>query len=522
MIAYNEITACLKSRSEHYGEMWRFYSNKAYLSLSGFNEEIVAYLDGMIEIPDNPYIYTPLTRNGNVGIVFPNNPNIYAPASLDDLNELLDNARKYSWNDKLHCSDSREYLELFNPFEPYYIWKMAATKSKRKRIILNSVYDRLESYLSELVEYYRKEIPALPFGNWYLERRRHPEKINNAVAYYAPSDASIHFSLSSFMYGEYYLRTTIIHEMCHVKHLNHGPKFRALEHDMLRQVGLSRTIDGKEWYHKCIDCRFVYRSPKTIDYTQNPTSLPTKAKEERPFFPEIAKHKYRTSQTSNIIATQAKQLANTLNHNDYLTDKYQYVTDALWNYASNGCLRAASLLSEILKYGNEYHNIDNYHLYYLTCEKMMNLGRPGIPNIMLDCFYFGNEDNHKYDIKALNRLISDGSGLALINKADLLVNQGGDMDEAINLYIKAAEKGYSVGWRTLYCIYRFINDNEHANEALKQFNALAPVDNTNWRWIEIFAFKVSNKKRSLSILSKNPKSARTVLVRAYPAIKKVL
>lgn len=392
-------------------------------------------------------------------------------------------------------SDSKEYLGLFYPFEANDIWRMAITKSERKRIILNKVYDRLESYLAGLVEQYRQEVPSLPFKEWYFERRRHT-KGYNSIAYYSPSDRSIHFSLSAFMYGELELRKTIIHEMCHVRYCDHKAHFWKLLDDTLKKLGLNSCVS-------------------LIDYTKS-ERLPKKERKMRPgIFPKIAKHRYTSSPETEALAVKAKQLANSMNHSDYHTEKFNYVVKTLWEYTSNGCLRAAILLSAVLEYGIKHYRIDTSHLLYLTQEKILRLGYHRPHEFVLNCFCRGKSISHIYHMKDFDELIAAGSGLALINKADLLITEGREMTAAIELYHKAAMRGYSVGWRILYCIFSFTHNKEKADEALRQFTLSAPTDKTNWRWIEIFSMGLPYVNHTLSILSKKPQSAIRELGNIY-------
>lgn len=458
----------LKSRIEYRGENWKFYSDKAYLRIDSLGRDIVVDLQS-IQFPNSdPLIIT----------------------SIVDLEYYLD---QFPWRRNRH-SDSDEYLDLFYPFEPNDIWRMAITKSERKRVILNKVYDRLELYLSNLVEQYRKEIPSLPFNEWQFERRRHT-KGSNCIAYYNSNDMSIHFSLSAFMYGELELRNTIIHEMCHVRYCDHEPHFWRLLGDTLKQLGLNSG-------------GFL------IDYTKT-ARRSTKKKKTRPnVFPEIAKHRYHPTHETDAITIKAKQLSY-INHSDYLTEKFDYSVKTLWEYTNAGCLRAAILLSGILEYGMKYHKMNNLHLLYLIQEKMLHLGYHRPHEFVLNCFCRGKNISQAYYMCDFEELIAAGSGLALINKADLLITQGRELTDAIELYHKAATKGYSVGWRILYCIFCFIKDNERANDALNHFIVSAPADKTNWRWIEILIDGVPNIKQTLSILSKKTQSAIRVLDDIY-------
>lgn len=471
----SNIRTYLKNRIETRSENWKFYSGKACLRIDSLGKDIVVD-SKMVQLPNAP------------------SPHVFT--SIEDLEYYLDYASQHSWQyDKR--SDSNEYLDLFYPFEPNDIWRMAITKSERKRIILNKVYDRLELYLANLVEQYRQEVPLLPFNEWHFERRRHT-KGSNSIAYYSPSDRSIHFSLSAFMYGELELRNTIIHEMCHVRYCDHKAHFWKLLDDTLKKLGLNS--DGPF---------------PLIDYTKT-ARLPNKAKKMRPgIFPEIAKHRYVPSPETEAFSVKAKQLANSMNHSDYLTEKFNYVIKTLCEYTSNGCLRAAILLSGILEYGMKHHKIDNSHLLYLTQEQMLRLGYHRPHEFVLNCFCRGKNISHTYHMKDFDELIAAGSGLALINKADLLITEGGEMTTAIELYHKAAMKGYSVCWRILYCIFSFTQNKEKADEALRQFTLSAPTDKTNWRWIEIFSEGLPYVNHTLSILSKKPQSAIRELGNIY-------
>lgn len=128
-MTYDKIRSYLKTRIKTHNENWKFYSDKAYLRIDSIGRDIV--MDSqLVEFPDdsNPHIFT----------------------SIEDLEFYLDYANLYSRQcDNL--SDSNDYLDLFYPFEPNDIWRMAITKSERKRVVLNKVYDRLELYLSNLV-----------------------------------------------------------------------------------------------------------------------------------------------------------------------------------------------------------------------------------------------------------------------------------------------------------------------------------------------------------------------------------
>lgn len=473
-MTHDEIRSYLKNRIATLNENWKFYSDKAYLKIDCLGKDIV--VDSKI-------------------VQFPNDtcPRVFT--SIEDLEYYLDYASQLSWQSDKR-SDSNEYLDLFYPFEPNDIWRMAITKSERKRIILNKVYDRLELYLANLVEQYRHKVPSLPFKEWHFERRRYTKKCSNSIAYYSPSDRSIHFSLSSFMYGELELRNTIIHEMCHVRYCDHKAHFWKLLDDTLKKLGLN-------------SCGFL------IDYT-NTVNLPKKKRKMQPsIFPEIAKHRYMPSPETEAFTVKAKQLANSMNHSDYLTEKFNYVVKTLCEYTSNGCLRAAILLSGILEYGMKHHKIDNSHLLYLTQEQMLRLGYHKPHEFVLNCFCLGNNINHTYHMKDFDELIAAGSGLALINKADLLITEGREMTAAIELYHKAAMKGYSVCWRILYCIFSFTQNKEKADEALRQFTLSAPTDKTNWRWIEIFSEGLPYVNHTLSILSKKPQSAIRELGNIY-------
>lgn len=411
-------------------------------------------------------------------------------------------------------SDSSEYLELFYPFTPNDIWRMAITKSERKRVILDKIFDRLELYLSDIVEYYRKEIPSLSFDKWYFERRRHPQEMRRCIAYYDSSDASIHFSLSAFMYGEFELRMIILHEMCHVKYQDHKPHFWKLLFDTAGSVGLNCTS-----YYDCIkynNKNQIITTDGTIDYTIISPKVIVIKKKHHGIFPEISKHGYVKSAETNDMAEKAKLMIDNINHNDYHTEKFDYAVTTLWDYTTKGCLRAAVMLSRLLEHAMKYHSINNAHLFYLTQEKMLNMGYHRLHESILDNFYFGEGIEHQYNQKQLDRLIDDGSGLALINKADMLISQGNNLKEAVELYHRAALNGYSVGWRILYCIFNFLNDKKSANSALQHFTTSAQADKTNWRWIEILIDDIHpNSHPSLSIMSKNPQSAIFLLKNRY-------
>lgn len=480
----NDIHIFLQTRIKTFNEEWKFYTNRAYVKIDNIGGYITIDIDSKsIELPTLPTAQT-----------------IYF-TSIEELENILDNIDHNSY------SDSCEYLDLFYPFKPNDIWRMAITKSERKRVVLNKVYDRLESYLSDLVEYYRKAIPSLPFGKWYFERRRHPKRMSNSIAYYRYSDSSIHFSLSAFMYGELRLRMTILHEMCHVKYHDHKPHFWKLLFDTVNRVGLNCTKyinnNGKNQ---------IYQIPIIVNYIEKAEKR-TITKKKTSIFPDIAKHRYNASHETEAINVKATKIVNGINHGDYHTEKFDKAVSALWEYTTNGSLRAAILLSKMLEYAMKYHNIDKPHLFYLAQEKMLNLGYYRIHASMLDNFYFGENIEHKYGLDELDRLISDGSGLALINKADMIISQGGNLTEAIDLYQQAALKGYSVGWRILYCIFSFIKDKGRADSALQHFSESAPIDKTNWRWIETSVdFRIRPyTHKSLSILSKNPRSAKLAL-----------
>ena len=492
----NDIRIYLKTRIRTCNEAWKFYFSKAYMRIDNIGGDIIVDADSK-------------------SILLPTTPTLYF-TSIEELKNLLDNIDKYSSHNSY--SDSCEYLDLFYPFEPNDIWRMAITKSERKRAILNKVYDRLELYLSDLVEYYRKAIPSLPFDKWYFERRRHPQKSSRSIAYYDSSDASIHFSLSAFMYGELRLRNTILHEMCHVKYLDHKPHFWKLLFDIANRVGLDYTL-----YYKYINNNTgknqIIHLPIQVNYTKKRTITKGKisTKKKTSSFPDIARHRYNASHEAESINGEATKIVNDINHGDYLTEKFDKAVSTLWEYTTNGSLRAAILLSNMLEYAMKYHNIDKSHLFYLTQEKMLNLGYHRIHESLLDNFYFGENFEHQYGLDKLDRLISNGSGLALINKADMIISQGGDLTEAIDLYQQAALKGYSVGWRILYCIFSFIEDKEKADSALQHFSESAPIDKTNWRWIETLVDirPYTPPHRSLSILSKNPQSANLALKNIY-------
>lgn len=97
----------------------------------------------------------------------------------------------------------------------------------------------------------------------------------------------------------------------------------------------------------------------------------------------------------------------------------------------------------------------------------------------------------------------------MINLADFSIGRGGDIDTAISLYLGAAEKGYSVGWRALYCLYRFRGEPEEALDALTNFTESAQNDKTNWQNFE----DEFSMWRTLpfSVLSANPAKAANFL-----------
>lgn len=486
----NDIHIYLRTRIKTYNEEWKFYSSKASMRIDNIGGDIIVDADSK-------------------SILLPTSPTQYF-TSIEELENLLDNIYKYSSHNSY--SDSYEYLDLFYPFEPNDIWRMAITKSEHKRVVLNKVYDRLELYLSDLVEYYRKAIPSLPFVKWYFERRRHPKRIRNSIAYYDPSDASIHFSLSAFMYGELDLRMTILHEMCHVKYLDHKPHFWKLLFDTANRVGVV-CISYYKYINNTGENQIIHLTTK-VDYTEKAKKI-TITKKKTSSFPDIAKHRYIASHEAESINVKATKIVNGINHVDYLTEKFDKAVSTLWEYTTNGSLRAVILLSNMLEYAMKYHNIDKSHLFYLTQEKMLNLGYHRLHESLLDNFYFGENIKHQYGLDELDRLIANGSGLALINKADMIISQGGNLTEAIDLYQQAALKGYSVGWRILYCIFNFIKDKGRADSALQHFSESAPIDKTNWRWIETFIDIRPYTHRSLSILSKNPQSAKLALKNIY-------
>lgn len=489
-MTHDEIRLHLKERMKSHNEIWKFYADKAYLRV-GNN------MGCEIKVKSNE-------------IKFPSNPNSYIPSTIADLDELLDNADKYIWESEPY-SDSYEYLELFYPFEPNDIWRMASTKSERKREILGRVYDRLEIYLAGLVESYRKELPFLTFDRWYFERRKSPKETRNALAYYDGTD--IHFSLSCFMYGELSLKMIILHEMCHVKHGNHKEPFWRLLYDVAKQVGIKEISYNKSIKHS--SKTVLLPTYMKINYTETVNRQTVSRKKHHDLFPKIAKHQFMSSPDIELFSVKAKQIADSINSSDYKTTKYDQAIESLWEYAVSGSLKAAILLSNLLDYGMKYHNIDNSHFSYIVHEKILNMGYHKLSDIMEDNFYFGNNICHRYDINAFNELIAEGSGLACINKADLLIDQGQDLKNVIGLYRTAAERGYAVGWRTLYCIFSFLKDKKQADKSLKLFSAHAFLDTTNWRWLEIRLFDRCNTRCSLSILSKNPQTAKLMLNRIY-------
>lgn len=491
-MTHDDIRLHLKERMKSHNETWKFYADKAYLRVGHeMGSEI---------------------RIDSDAITFPYNPNTYIPDSIASLDELLDNADNYIWKAGPY-SDSYEYLELFYPFEPNDIWRMAVTKSERTRAILDRVYDRLEVYLGDLVEHYRNELPFLRFDKWYFERRRHTESVRNAIAFYDPSDNSIHFSLSSFMYGELALRMTVLHEMCHVKYCNHKGHFWRLLYETARQVGLKEVS-----YHRNVkpsSYTVLLPTNMKIDYTETVRRQTVSRKKRNVFSPEIAKHRYLASPEVESLSVKAKQIADSINYCDYMTPKFDQAMETLWEYVNSGSLNAAILLSDILNYGMKYHNKDNLHIFYILQEKMLNMGYHKLSDLIEDNFYFGNNVSHKYDIDDLDNLIAEGSGLACINKADWLIYHGKNLNDAIVLYRTAAERGYSVGWRILYCIHSFLKDKMQADRFLALFSAAATLDSTNWRWIEIKLLKRPYTQCSLSILSKQPQTAKLMLNRIY-------
>ena len=215
------------------------------------------------------------------------------------------------------------------------------------------------------------------------------------------------------------------------------------------------------------------------------------------------------------LSVKAKQIADSINYCDYMTPKFDQAMETLWEYANSGSLNAAILLSDILNYGMKYHNKEDLHIFYILQERMLNMGYHKLSDLIEDNFYFGNNVSHKYDIDDLDNLIAEGSGLACINKADWLIYHGKNLNDAIVLYRTAAERGYSVGWRILYCIHSFLKDKMQADRFLSLFSAAAPLDSTNWRWIEIKLLERPYTQFFLSILSKQPQTAKLMLNRIY-------
>lgn len=223
------------------------------------------------------------------------------------------------------------------------------------------------------------------------------------------------------------------------------------------------------------------------------------------------------------VAKKAKQLCKKL----YIPksalgmDERNEIVQSLWAMANAGSIKAAELLGDCLQV-TMIKGSNPWPLYlhdpigqFLANEKQLNLG--GYPYNLNQ--YFDNEfSEHQLSKENLSALVAVGSGLAAIIKADILIAKGGKIEAAKVLYRTAAQRGYSVGWRALYCIYLYEIDKAAADEALEKFYKLAPEDHTNWGRLEAEISSqlkyVSKSREPFSLRSCSPKSAVAFLKRS--------
>ena len=202
-------------------------------------------------------------------------------------------------------------------------------------------------------------------------------------------------------------------------------------------------------------------------------------------------------------------------------DERNEIVQSLWDMANKGSLKATELLAESLGMTMIKSN-DSWPIYisdpigmFLAKEKVLNLG--GYPYSLY--LHFVNDfPEYQPSKENLTALVNIGSGLAAIVNADILVVKRGRIEVIKDLYKLAALKGYSVGWRALYCICKYENNEDAAKEALKQFYELAPKDHTNWGRLEsecVSHFEgVSINRVSFSLRSSDPKKAVSYLKRS--------
>ncbi len=201
----------------------------------------------------------------------------------------------------------------------------------------------------------------------------------------------------------------------------------------------------------------------------------------------------------------------------YIPDKYCSLedyfdtVDALWALVYRGSLKAAKMLVELasgvtLAGKNAWPVVvTDVRTRYLATERVLWLG--GI--VTSFDLYTPDDDNICIDRRTLNEIANLGCGLAQINLADFIIDRGGNIATAVSLYLRAAEKGYSVGWRALYCLYRFMGAPEDAADALANFTKAAKADKTNWQNFEdSFALW---RRLPFSVLSANPVKATNFL-----------
>ncbi len=191
--------------------------------------------------------------------------------------------------------------------------------------------------------------------------------------------------------------------------------------------------------------------------------------------------------------------------NDYFD-----TVDSLWALVYRGCLTAANMLRELaggvtLAGKNRWPiDVTDIRTRYLVTERVLWLGG------MVSAFeLYAPDGTINIDKRTLNDIANLGCGLAMINLADFYIGRGGNIDTATSLYLGAAEKGYSVGWRALYCLYRFKGESEEAFDALTNFTESAQNDKTNWQNFEV-EFSMW-RRMPFSVLSANPAKAANFL-----------
>lgn len=341
-----------------------------------------------------------------------------------------------------------------------------------------------------------------------------------------------------FLYGENGIKFAILKELVRASY----PRINKYEKDKLLEK--YATEEGLLWAkdfvlpeaypsNKKIDLLFpvatklltedeiVDRIPSTnriqkSDYGKQKKTQPVE-------LPRIPTVKYIVTSENIAMAKEARQLGKKFytTQSTLRLDERNKIVQSLWDFANQGNLEAAELLvNNLLR--TKIVGIDSWPVYisdpvgrFLAEEKMLNLG--GCP-YNLNIFFNTDYPSDSISKEDLSELVNIGSGLAAIMKADILIAKGGNIDLAKELYRQAVMKGYSVGLRALYCIYKYEKNTDAAEETLRQFFELAPQDQTNWGRLETecdyYCETISKNKISFSMRSRVPKNAVFYLKRS--------